>query len=353
MATLTEISIISRKFIRYSIYAIILIIIARFSINIGKDIYKKLKPPKKEPPTVAFGKLPILPFPANPEAKLNFSLELPEGSLPVFPDRAEVYKMPESKTDIKVLDPAKANAQGLGFDPNGKQLYESIDNVYLFQKKGVPSSLTMNIITGLFSISYNLNEDPSVLNGIPPASEAAISQVHGLLDKAGLLPEDLKNGAPTTYYLKTESGKFVPAVSLSEAQVTKVNIFRKSFGQANITPVTPKMPQANVWFIIAGGRGKQIIAGEYHYFAIDSSNPATYPIKTSQTAWDELNNGKAFIVNTGENPDGNIIIRKVHLGYYDARQYVKYYQPVVVFEGDNDFYAYVSAITDEYYGGEN
>lgn len=353
MATLTEVSIISRKIIRYSIYAIVLIIIARFSINIGKDIYKKMFPPKKEPPTVTYGKLSAIPFPEKQNVELDYSLELAEGSLPVFPDRLEVYKMPEAESDIRTVDDAKVQAKGLGFDPNGKQLYDTIPNVYIFPKNNLPSDLTMNIITGIFSISYNINEDINILNGIPPSSEVAINQIKNFLKRGGFLTEDLNSGTPTAEYLKAESGKFVSAVSLSEAQLTKVNLFRKDYGaEKNIKPVTPEMPEANIWFIIAGGRGNHIIAGEYHYFAISSNETATYPIKTSEVAWEELKAGKTYIANLGDNQNNNITIRKVYLAYYDAGQYAEYYQPVVAFEGDNDFYAYVPAITDEYYGKE-
>lgn len=353
MATLTEVSIISRKVIRYSVYAVILIIVGRFSFNIGEGIYEKIKPPKEEPPTVEFGKLPILPFPERSEVNLNYTLELPEGSLPVFPNKLDVYEMPSSESNIKTLDEAKTSAKGLGFNPDGKQLYETIPNVYIFSKNNAPSDLTMNIITGLFSVSYNINENPSVLSGIPPSSESAINQIKGFLKGGKSLTEDLQNGVSTTEYLKTESGKFISAVSLSDAQLTKVNLFRKPYGvNGDINAVTPEMPQANVWFIIAGGQGKPVITGEYHYFPIDNGKSGTYPIKTSDIAWEELKAGKAFLANTGDNPDGNIVIRKVYLAYYDAGQYAEYYQPVVVFEGDNNFYAYAPAVTDEFYGKE-
>lgn len=353
MATLTEVSIISRKIIRYGIYAVILITIARYSINLGVNIYKKMFPPPPPEPTVTFGKLPAMPFPERPTTDLNFTLELPEGSLPVFVNQLDVYFMPQSQTNIKALDDAKAKAQNLGFDPNGKPLVESIPNVYIFPKKGFPSNLTMNIITGLFSVSYNISEDTAILRGAPPAPEAAVNQVQTFLKTAKILTDDLANGASTHVFLKTEAGKFAPAVSLSDAELIKVNLFRKRYGKnENIIPVTPKMPEANVWFIIASGRGKQIIAGEYHYFPIDTAKNSTYPLITSEEAWEKLKSGKAFIANAGNNPEGNIIIRRVYLGYYDAAQYAEYYQPVVVFEGDNEFFAYVPAVTDEYYGKE-
>lgn len=353
MATLTEISVVSRRVIRYGIYAIILIVILRYSIQLGVTVYRKIFPPPPPQPTLAFGNLPELPFPERPAQTFNFNLELPEGTLPIFTDQLPVYFMPSFQTNIQVLDAAKETAQKLGFDPNGKLLVESIPNVYIFERRGFPSRLTMNIITGLFSVSYNLNEDPTILNGTPPTPENGVTQIQGYLSGPGLLKDDLIDSPSTQILLRVEEGKFVPAISLSEANLIKVNIFRKNYGKdENIPAVTPDMPEANIWFIIAGGRGRQIIAGEYHFFPIDKQKSATYPIKTADLAWEELKSGKAFIANAGNNPEGKITIRRVYLAYYDPGQYAQYYQPVIVFEGDNEFYAYVTAVTDEYYGSD-
>lgn len=351
MATLTDISIATRRIIRYGIYAIIIIVIARYAFGFGKNIYKMLFPPKPVPPSVAFGKLPAMPFPERPESTFNYTLELPEGSLPVFPDQIEVYAaMPEPETNIDVLDMAKGKARNLGFNPNGKLLFDTLPNVYIFSKNEVPSNLTMNIVTNLFSISYNINEDASIFNGMPPDANSAIGQAKNFLSSGGFLTDDLKNGTATHSYLKMDSGEFKPAISLSEANATKINLFRKPYGkEGNIPPVTPEMPESNVWFIISGGHGKQIIACEYHYFALNAGKFATYPVKTSETAWEELKAGNAFIANVGNNPDGNITVRKVYLAYYDPGQYAEYYLPVVVYEGDNNFFAYVPAVTSEYY----
>jgi YD repeat-containing protein len=77
--------------------------------------------------------------------------------------------MPQSQSNINVLDDAKAKAQKLEYDPNGRLLVETIPNVYIFQKKNAPSTLTMNIISGVFSISYNVEANLSILTGTPCA----------------------------------------------------------------------------------------------------------------------------------------------------------------------------------------
>ena len=46
-------------------------------------------------------------------------------------------------------------------------------------------------------------------------------------------------------------------------------------------------------------------------------------------------------------PD-EIIIRKIYLAYFEPATLTNYLQPVFVFEGDDNFVAYVSAVTDKY-----
>ena len=96
---------------------------------------------------------------------------------------------------------------------------------------------------------------------------------------------------------------------------------------------------------------KQVIAGEYHYFPVDEGKFSTYPIKTSQIAWDELSAGGAFVASPGGNSEGGAVtLRRVYLAYYDAGGYTEFFQPIVVFEGDNGFVAYVPAVTADYIG---
>ncbi|OGM24240.1 hypothetical protein A2715_00170 [Candidatus Woesebacteria bacterium RIFCSPHIGHO2_01_FULL_39_32] len=354
MASLTSVSVSARKVIRYGVYAVILILILRFAFNVSLNLYRRFFPPRQPEPTLAFGKLPKLALPDRPTPQnIAYTLELPEGNLPTLIEQAVVYTMPPFQSDIEVVDNAKKTAQSLGFRPDGKVIVESIPNVYIFEKSGGLSNLTMNVITGVFSISYNINQNPSVVRDTASTPEAAIEFVRSFLEGAKLLQSDLSDGPATHGFLKYEAGKFVPAISQSEANAIKVNLFRKGYGAKNqdIPSVTPDMPESNVWFIVAG-RSRQIIAAEYHYFPIDKDKIATYPLKTSEAAFEELKQGKAFITNLPSITGGSVIIRKVYLSYYDAGQYAEYYQPVIVFEGDNNFYGFVPAVIDEHYGKE-
>lgn len=348
MASLTQTSILARKTIRYTIYGIIFLLIARVVIGTGVKIFRFFFPEPPPPPTVTFGKLPTLPFPegAISSENLTFSLETATGDLPKFIDQLPAYFMPKPAAGISDLENAKEKSISLGFSSSERELVET---VFLFQHRTAPSTLTLNIVSGIFSISYDLRADPEVIERQPPSIEEATKLSKSFLMRADLLADDIDTGPITHDFIKIEEGRFLETVSLSESDLIKINLFRKNFDE--IPSVTEDPKEANVWFMISGSenRERQIIAAEYKYYALDEEQSATYPLKTAKQAWEDLNSGKGFIANL-DGDQTSIKIRNVYLGYYDAGQYTEFYQPVVVFEGDNNFVAYVPAITDEYYG---
>jgi hypothetical protein len=347
MATLTQVAINTRKAIRYSIYFVIFLIIARFVFGVGVGVYHRVFPKAPPPPTVAFGKLPKITFPKNPELPaLEYKIETVEGALPELVSQATVYFMPQSSANLLSLETAQNTASRLGFSGPGEQVSET---VYKFRKDRAPSTLEINIVTGIFSVSYDLAQDPSPISSLPPAPEVAASQVRSFLSTANLLSKDLE-GAVTHEFLKVEGGSLLTVVSLSEANLIRVNLFRQPYNE--LPSVTANTSRANVWFLVGGerSRDKQIVGGEYHYFPLDEEQAATYPLKTSTAAFEALKAGEGFIASLGQNGDGKVTIRKVFLAYFDAGIQEPYYQPVVVFEGDRNFFAYVPAVTAEYYG---
>lgn len=347
MATLTEASIMSRKGVRYTIYGIIFFIIARMVILSTISIYKKIFPPPPEAATVSFGKLTKIPFPDRERHSLTFTLETPEGGIPTFPLLSKVYFMPKTSSNLLSLDVAKDKAQRLGFNPTPQQITES---VYKFFHKTSPSTIEMNIITGAFSISYELNVDPAPISVRPPQPEIGNAAIKTFLSGATLYPTDFTGDADHKY-LKPQGGKFVPALSLSDANLVRIDLFRKSYDEIPAVTATPK--EGNVWFMVSGirERGKEVIAGEYRYFPIDETKVSTYPIKSGDAAWQEFIEGNYYPASMGTTAENDSIkIRKIYLAYYDSGIYTEFYQPVYVFEGDKDFVGYIPAVTTDYYG---
>jgi hypothetical protein len=349
MTSLTQIAITARKAIRYTILLIVFIIVGKFLLDAGTTIYRKIYPAPPPVPTVKFGKLTKIPFPDNgSQAKLTYVLETPTGGLPTdIPTQAKVYFMPKVNPNLLSLDTAKATASALGFGSNAQQIS---DTIYNFVNPNFPSTLQMNIVTGTFSISYNLASDRSPISLKPPVTEVAASEFRSVLSGANVLPDDL-TGPVTSNFLKLSGGQLVSALSLSESDVIKINLFRENYD--NLPSVTGNPNQANVWAIISGSQtpSQQIIAAEYHYYPVDGSQFSTYPIKTPAEAFSELQAGSAFIANLGVNKDGDTLkIRRIYLAYFDPDSETEFYQPIYVFEGDNGFVAYLPAVTPDYYG---
>lgn len=349
MTSLTRIAITARKAIRYTIFAIIFLIVGKFLLDGAIAIYLKVFPPGPPPPTVKFGKLTKIPFPAKgAKPNLTYSLETPEGGLPTnIPTQAKVFFMPKPSSNLLALDLAKEKAKSLGF--TSEPVQES-NTIYKFSNPTFPSVFETNIITGTFSISYDLSADRSPISVKPPAAEIAASEFRSALSSAGLLPDDLTG--PTTHnFYKLSSGTLAPALSLSDSDVVKVNLFRKNYD--NLPSMTSDPNEANVWAIVGGAttREQQIIASEYHYYPVDESQYATYPIITPAEAYNLLQSEQIYIADMGLNKDGDSLkIRRIYLAYFDPETESDFFQPIYVFEGDNGFTAYLPAVSPTYYG---
>lgn len=345
---LTEAAYYSRNAIKYSILFLLFLVASRLLWEVGFGVYRRFVPPEPPAPQVAWGKLSSLPFSDKKDSSgLNFTLQTPTGELPKFSTIANVYFMPQKTSSFLDLDEATRIANNLGFTKNPQKISETI---YRFDHKDLPSNLDINIVNKTFSVSYNLAADPELLNSRPRSTEEAQRAVTSFLSQAKLLPPDLENGQKTFDFLKPDPPNFSPALSLSEASFVRVNLFRAPYN--DIPVLTPSAEGSNIWFLVAADRfgSSKVIAGEYHYFGVEEEQVSTYPIKTGQQAWEELKGGRGFIISPALSGKTDITIRRINLAYYDSGEPQGFLQPIVVFEGDDNFVAYLPAVTDEFYG---
>lgn len=353
--TLTSAAITTRKAVRYGIYFIVFLMFARMALSVGAFLYKTLVPPRQAPPTVAFGPLPALVFPESPvKQAVSYTLETPTGGLPRTPNQLPVYYIKPPSATLFSADEATSKAMALGFQNRPNQLSQTL---YEFVHPSLPKAMEINIVSGDFSVSYNLSSDRSPLQAVPPNEQEAIREASRILSSARSLPEDLSAGRTTVNFVKQVDQQLVPALSLSDAALTRVNFFRKGFGPEDAyQSVTATPGLANVWMLLSGdvssSRQKQLVFAEYKYYQVDAEQSATYPLKTAEQAYQDLQNGQAFIARFNGAGVTSTKIRNVYLAYYDPNLPNSFYQPVFVFEGDSEFVAYVPAVTSEYYGVE-
>ena len=336
MTKLTRVAMVTRTAIRFSWVLIIVIILGRSLLGVGGRIYRSLVP-----------ELPPLPFPkVDGLPKYDFELETIDNELPKLPGQAKIFFMPKSTIGLYSLDRARITANLLGFNTDPFRVSQT---VYRFSHSSLPSQLEINIATKIFSISYDIEGFLNPLENRPPAPEVAIPRAKAILAAANVLADDISKGDATYEILRVEEKNLIPVASLSEANLIKVNLFREPYDK--VPSLTPFPNQANVWLILSGSGGRnQVLAGENLYFPVDKAKFATYPLKSSSQAFEELKNSQAYIASIGQNLGGLVSIRKVYLAYYDAGFPVDFYQPIIVFEGDKNFMAYVPAVISDYYG---
>lgn len=344
MASLTETARVARNLIKFGGIGLIVLILVRGIWQLGREWYRLKNPPPPEPPTVAYGKLPPIKFPEKTPLELTYKLQTVNGTTPDLGDRSPVYFMPYLRPNLLALE--RANKQVVKLDFKTEPIMLDAKH-YRWEKDGAKTYLTMNIITGEVEMEYNWRADPEILSAPDlPGQEQAINEAKNFLQQAEMLTEDIKLGQAKVSYWKVKDSQLVKAISLSEANFVRVDFFRQSTTETPI--VTPSAEEGMVYLLFSGSkeRYKRVVKFSYHYFPVDYENSATYPLKLSSQAYRELQTRQAYIATKGDNQQ-IITIRKVSLAFFDSPEPQQYLQPVYVFEGDNGFVAYVSAVNDE------
>jgi hypothetical protein len=344
MATLTETAQMARQVIKWGGIGLVVILLIRLGIGIVNTYFRVINPPPPPPPTVAFGKLPQVEFPEKLHPELTLRLETPTGGTPNLGDRANVYLMPTFRSSFLALDAARETAKKMGFSALQKEITE---RRYRWEAENfLPSTLEMDIINGSFILKRNWQADPTILiDKQLPGREQTVSEVTNFLRQIGLLNDELALGTIEISYLKFSAGQYIEAVSLSEADFVQADLFRPALAETNIMPTDPKKGVVRIIFSGSREAEKRIVQAEYNYFPIDFEQSATYPIKSANQAWRELQTRQGFIASLGNNTQEVVPIRRIYLSYYDGETPSGFLMPIIVFEGDNGFFGYVSAIT--------
>lgn len=345
MASLTQTAYIARKAIKFGGIAFGVLILLRA----GYITIQKMIPPKPVPlpaPNTAFGKLPKMQFPKKEiPAKISYRLETISGTLPKTGEQASVYFMPESKVGFLSEDKIEDWAKLLGFNQKPQKTAGSEFEDLFTLSSPVNITLSVNELTRNFTFSYDWRSDQGFSFQFPPDTNQAITLATGFLQTAQSLPSDVNPVDNTVIFFKNDNNNLVES-TFQEANFSKVNFYRRTTDGLKILPPDPK--DANISVIVSAidNNYSGTVEARYIHNIISEEISATYPLKDVNQAWAQLLDGKGYLANLGNNPEGNVIIRNAYLAYYEGEQPQSYLQPIVVFEGDRDFMAYVPAISD-------
>lgn len=346
MASLTETAYYTRRTINWTILIIVGYIVLRFMWGIFVSAYLAVFPPQPIAANHAFGKLPSVRFPistASPSGQLIYQLETIEGSVPRASESANVYFMPKTGSNLLALSTAQNFAKRLGFDTTPNQEPNN-KNVYRFDDLTAPlRHLWYDIVSTNFIVRYNFEQDTSIfLERNVPVGAAAQAEARNLLQTYALFPPDFAGGKINKEFYRVAENKLSIVASQSLADAVRVDFFRPKIADTPVLSANPKDGQISILFSGSKNSKKRVLQFTYNYWPIDYQTLATYQLKPSSFAWQELQSGGGYILKY---PKTNIItVRNVYLAYYDSIEPQTYLQPIFVFEGDDGFQAYVSAV---------
>lgn len=349
----------------------------------GTTFIKNLiAPPVIAPPNIEYGVLPQIQFPASTVTRtFSYSLNTLSGGLPEYPDRLVVFPVQIAEPNLLNLQKARKMVANIGIETTtGGAITEQNKGNATYewdQQEGLQKKILLNIIHFDFSMTSNYLADQTVLSGQFLSNEtAAVDATKTFLTAMGIFPSDIdldrtKNPDTGLHFLTfpqlygIQNGSLVRATSLSKAQLIRVDLYQNNLGYEILTGAQgdPHMikkssfslpilyahpPYSTMTFWVGSGtQAPTIVAADFFHQMIatpSASQLATYPIKTTQEAYNDLKNGKGYIASfTGT--DSQIAIDTIYMGYYAGDNVQPYLMPIFVFEGNNGkFFAYVSAI---------
>lgn len=359
MASLHEVTDYTKQFLKYfGIFAAVAIVVF-FGFRLAIGLKEMLFPASPEAPTVTFGKLPPVEFSVSTSSqKFEFTIDTVSGKLPQtiigtlpenvqkesFPDRVNVYPLEEPQPNLLALQDVQSRVEKIGFISPGTAI---TPNIYSWGDLVLPDrTITFDIVTLDFNLTSDyINNPDSLASEDLPNEEGAKNIAQNFLQTLSVFPDDIDLEKTKTTLLKIEGSALVPATSLATSQLIRVDFHQKDVDTLPI--IYPKPIFSNMNVFVGGGRSEAQIV-ESHFVHQQTASPsATYPIKTAQDAYDELKNNKAYIPSY-EGTSDTIRIKNVYLAYYLGEKRQKYLMPIIVFEGNDGFYAYVSAIKNDW-----
>lgn len=283
-------------------------------------------------PNLAYGLLdkPVFPITLIPSDTLTYTLNTDTGFLPNINARmAKVYSNPPPAVSLLSPDNAKTLAAKFGFtdgptiisptlyqfsDDNGGQMDIDISSENFSYTR--PSATPESSQTQNFSDDTALEQD--LINYL--STESLKSK------ELSTKPAAITFDGPTRDQSQTAK------ISLWQADIDGLPIVTSTFNQGLVTGTLSK-------YLFNEDR---YVSLDYTYWPIDTTQFATYPLKTVQQAYDELKNGGGTVI-VDDKLNKDVSVTSVFIGYYLPKTYIPYIQPVFVFKGDT-FVAYVPAL---------
>jgi hypothetical protein len=321
---------------------------------------------QRNPANVAYGMLDQLEFVEKPinGSMPSYVLNTPNGSLPDnLPYKMAVYKTQKPQFSYLAGTNAINDAAFIGFNDN--DLVTDLKGTeYKWKSLDTGSVLDIDInsrvLTMTTVIPSNANNlDTGNINQINAVTEATT-----LFQKLNRIDDTYINGTTVVTLGKVLGTELSTATDQREAQIAKVDFFRK-IGKYPVA--TPDPQQALLSATVKNLTQTSPLNYpeiQAYYWPIETPPTADYPIIEVSDAWNAVKNGKgviAGIVPKESNPFADYTPVRVEtiymsLAYYETPKQQTILQPIYVFKGfyttsgttGGDITIYFPAITSTY-----
>lgn len=355
--TLTEVSYYSRKFAPVGIILLLVVLIFVFGFRLlflYLEIQSSAPAPIQQqvaaiPTNPVFGQIkpPLIPN-AKASSQYQFVLDTLDGTTNSenATSAAQVYFIPQQTASFGFLSKIYAMAKDVGIDTDVIE-HRLEDKTAIFDDgKRV---LSIDIRTFNFTYNYKITEDDNLEITSSPGLEGVLeTQGSSFLSTIDRYPEELASGNQNIMYMRLDpaSNQVTTLDSAAGANMAEVDFFPQDI---NGLPVVTSSyyNSANYVILLLGNRDFLPVRAQVAYFEKSVDQIGTYPLRSSDQAWSDLQAGQGLVVSSSTE-GGEVKIQKVFLAYYEPDVYQEYQQPVYVFLGENRFAAYVPAVSAEF-----
>lgn len=346
--TLTELSYHVRRLLPFAILSCLIFLILFYSVKLFFLVIES-----NQPTTIAtnpaFGKItgPILEQ-ATSSAGLKLILDTVEGQPVTASDTGKVFFLPKSATRFGYREKIYMMAKSFGFDTE-RVVHRLVENDTRALFDDGQKTLTIDISN--FNFEFNQRFDASLSASIEttiPSKKEIENKTIDFLKKVDRYPDELGRGKTNIIYLRYDQplNDFVNVSRASEAKMVEVDFYRPDID--GTSTVSPKFFNSQNYLIVMfEGFNIRVLKGRIAFFEKSEEQVGVYPLKTGDTAWQELTSGQGIVV-AGTSGTSKVVIKKMFLGYLDPDIYQNYIEPVYVFVGDNDFVSYIPAVSNDY-----
>lgn len=340
MVRLTELVYLFKKSKKWIIIWLCVFIFLLLLLNFRKGIIGAIFPKKPPPETVAFGVLPKydLSDGIKPKEGINYRLQTISGNLPEMPKNAKVFGVAQKIPSFAAEEIIKARARTLKFNVEASKVSGSLLEFPDLENK--QRTLFFDILSGNFSLGSNFT-DPSIAIKRPKNLEGPRVIADSLFETMGLdfvlFPKD----KAVIKKLKLENGKLVEADALINTDMVQVDYYYSDFDSL---PTTFVRKDTSLVFAIV--ENSEIVYARKEVPDIEIFKFATYPLRPIANAWEELKAGNGYF--NSELDGSTFDVKDIILGYVIGTKNEEYIQPVYIFKGENNFAAYISAVSDNW-----